>query len=57
MTGHSVSDKFLSQLKAVAASNEAALIVDETNTGCGASGKGFWQSNGNADYVTFGKRT
>jgi acetylornithine/succinyldiaminopimelate/putrescine aminotransferase len=38
MTGHSVSYKFLSQLKAVAAANEAALIVDESNTGCGASG-------------------
>ena len=29
MIGHSVSDKFLSQLKAVAAANGAALIVDE----------------------------
>ena len=44
-------------MKAVATANEAALIVDETNTGCGASGRGFWMSNGNADYVTFGKRT
>ena len=36
---------------------EAALIVDESNTGCGASGKGFWQYNGKADYTVFGKRT
>jgi len=33
------------------------LIVDETNTGCGASGKGFWQYSGPADYVAFGSRT
>ena len=36
---------------------EAALIIDEQGTGCGASGEGFWQSNQEADYVTFGKRT
>jgi len=41
-TGHSVSDSFLAQLKAIATAYEAALIVDETNTGCGASGNGFW---------------
>lgn len=41
-TGHSVSDNFLAQLKATASTNEAALIIDESNTGCGASGNGFW---------------
>ena len=35
----------------------AALIVDEAGTGCGASGAGFWQFQGEADYVTFGRRT
>jgi 4-aminobutyrate aminotransferase-like enzyme len=31
--------------------------VDETNTGCGATGNGFWAYGGNAaDYTTFGKR-
>ena len=29
---------------------------DETNTCLGATGQGFWQYNGNADYVAFGKR-
>ncbi len=33
------------------------MIVDETNTGCGATGKGFWQYQGQADFVVFGKRT
>lgn len=36
---------------------EAALIVDERNTGSGATGKSFWAYDGNADYVVFGKRT
>jgi acetylornithine/succinyldiaminopimelate/putrescine aminotransferase len=34
------------------------LIIDETSTGCGASGNGFWQNESTiADYVAFGKRT
>jgi 4-aminobutyrate aminotransferase-like enzyme len=38
--------------------SNADLIVDETNTGCGATGTGFWAYTGSqADYVTFGKRT
>ena len=45
-TGHTVSDSFISQLGSLAKDYEAALIVDETNTGCGASGKGFWQYKG-----------
>jgi len=44
-------------LSSLAKESGAALIVDETNTGCGASGKGFWQYTGPSDYVTFGSRT
>lgn len=34
------------------------MVVDETNTGCGATGRGFWAYDGSmADYVSFGKRT
>ena len=34
------------------------MVVDETNTGCGATGKGFFAYDGTfADYMTFGKRT
>ena len=51
------SDSFISQLAKLAKENGAALVVDETHTGCGASGKGFWQYQGQADYVTFGSRT
>jgi len=56
-SGHSASLSFLSELYKLAHDHGAALILDETNTGCGASGKGFWQYGGPADYVTFGKRT
>lgn len=55
-TGFVVSDGFINSLKSIADEFEAALVVDETNTGCGASGKGFWQYQGAADYVAFGKR-
>lgn len=57
-TGYVASDSFISALKSIASDFEAALVVDETSTGCGASGKGFWQYQGpTADYVAFGKRT
>ena len=56
-TGPIASDNFINQLREVAHDAEAALIVDETSTGCGASGKGFFQYSGAADYITFGKRT
>ena len=56
-TGYVASDEFMNALRSIADDFEAALIVDETSTGCGASGKGFWQSNVKADYVVFGKRT
>lgn len=55
-TGNVVSDSFMNDLASLARENDAALVVDESNTCCGASGKGFWQYNGNADYVAFGKR-
>lgn len=56
-TGYVASDSFMSGLRSIANDFEAALIIDETSTGCGASGKGFWQSTESADYVAFGKRT
>ena len=55
-TGYTASDSFISELASLARDRDAALIVDESNTCCGATGKGFWQYNGSADYVTFGKR-
>jgi glutamate-1-semialdehyde aminotransferase len=57
-SGHSASDNFISSLNGMAKEFEAALVVDETSTGCHSSGSGsFWQYNGYADYVSFGKRT
>ena len=56
-TGRAVSDKFFKELRTVTKDNEAALIVDATETGCGATGKGFWGFKGEADYLVFGKRT
>ena len=56
-TGHVASERFLSELHGVSAESEAALIVDATETGCGATGRGFWGFNGTADYLVFGKRT
>ena len=46
----------MAELAGLARGAEAALIVDEQATGCGASGAGFWQYDGQADYVVFGKR-
>ena len=52
-----MSSSTINQIGKLAHESEAALIVDETNTCCGATGTGFWAYNGNlADYVTFGKR-
>ena len=56
-TGYIASDKFLSELRNLAHESEAALIVDATETGCGATGKSFWGFEGEADYLVFGKRT
>ena len=55
-TGFTASSSFMSELASLAKEHDAALVVDETNTCCGASGKGFWQHQGAADYVAFGKR-
>ena len=53
-----MSSKLISAIGVIAHENEALLLVDETNTGCGATGKGFWAYDGaEADYVTFGKRS
>jgi 4-aminobutyrate aminotransferase-like enzyme len=56
-SGHAVSDQFLKDLRSVTQDSETALIVDATETGCGATGKSFWGFNGSADYLVFGKRT
>ena len=52
-----MSQSLMNQLGGLAHESGAALIVDETNTGCGATGHGFWAYGGPAaDYITFGKR-
>ena len=56
-SGYVASDSFMKELVSIARDSQAALIVDEQASGCGASGKGFWQYSGPADYVVFGKRT
>ena len=57
-TGNTVSDSFINSLNGIASDFDASLVVDETGTAAGASGKGFFQyQGGKADYVTFGKRT
>jgi 4-aminobutyrate aminotransferase-like enzyme len=56
-SGHAASDKFLGELRSLTKENDAALIVDATETGCGATGKSFWGFDGEADYLVFGKRT
>lgn len=33
------------------------MIIDATETGCGATGKSFWGFDGDADYLVFGKRS
>lgn len=55
-SGHVASKSFMSEVAGLAREAQAALIVDEQATGCGASGAGFWQYDGQADYVVFGKR-
>lgn len=53
-----MSTSFINQIGQIAHESDAALIVDETNTGAGATGNGFWAYSGSAaDYLTFGKRT
>jgi len=55
-TGYTASSDFISSLYKIAGEFDAALVVDETSTCCGASGKGFFQYQGQADFVAFGKR-
>ena len=56
-TGYTVSESFINQLKTIAGETEAALIVDESGTGFGATGEGLWQYNNSSDYLVFGKRS
>ena len=51
------SDQFVAALRSISNDFEAALVIDETSTCCGASGS-FWQHSSTAkpDYVAFGKR-
>jgi 4-aminobutyrate aminotransferase-like enzyme len=57
-SGHAASETFIKELKSLASDSEAALIVDATETGCGATGKSMWGFTGSeADYLVFGKRT
>ena len=41
-SGLTVSDRFIDKLAGIADDFEAALVVDETGTCCGATGQGFW---------------
>lgn len=45
------------ELSSLAKTHGAALIVDATQSGCGATGKNFWGFDGHADYVCFGRRS
>lgn len=55
---HEVTDSFIDEIGSITKDYEAALIVDERNTGCASSGNGFWAYNGTqADYLVFGKKT
>lgn len=58
-TGSVASERFLKELRSVTKDNEAALIVDATETGAGATGKSFWgfPAVADPDYLVFGKRT
>jgi len=56
-TGYAVSDSFMKELRSLTNDNGAALIIDETYTNCGATGKSFFAYQGDADYVVFGKKT
>jgi 4-aminobutyrate aminotransferase-like enzyme len=48
----------MSSLGDIARESDAAFVIDERESGCGASGKSFWASNGaSSDYLVFGGRT
>jgi L-lysine 6-transaminase len=56
-TGASVSDAYLNKLSSLAHTHGAALIIDATESGQGATGKNYWgYTAGHPDYVVFGKR-
>ena len=55
-SGYVASATFMRELVGIARDSQAALIVDEQASCCGASGNGFWQYSGPADFVVFGKR-
>lgn len=42
-SGQVVTDRFLKELRSVTKDHEAALIIDATETGCGATGRGDTQ--------------
>ena len=58
-SGNQMSSDLINQIGRLAHEHEALMVVDETNSGCGASGRDFWavQPTDAVDYVTFGKRT
>lgn len=45
-TGVVLDSTVINQIGKLAHEFDAALIVDETNTGAGATGKGFWAYSG-----------
>ena len=60
-SGHSCSPDFASEVSTLARQSDAAFIVDEANTGCGATGS-YWGSDkwgleSGIDYLAFGNRT
>jgi 4-aminobutyrate aminotransferase/(S)-3-amino-2-methylpropionate transaminase len=58
-SGNATSERFLNELRSITKDSEAALIIDASETGCGATGKGFWgyPTSVVPDYLVFGKRT
>lgn len=56
LNGNVVSENFINELGTLTRDTDVALIVDATESGCGATGKNFWGYAGRADYLVFGKR-
>ncbi|KAK4526350.1 hypothetical protein GAYE_SCF23G4264 [Galdieria yellowstonensis] len=57
---HAATPYFYQQLRRIAANNGIAFIVDEVQTGCGATGRfwahDYWQLDNPPDIVTFAKK-
>ncbi|KAK4525039.1 hypothetical protein GAYE_SCF07G2943 [Galdieria yellowstonensis] len=57
---HAATPYFYQQLRRIATNNGIAFIVDEVQTGCGATGKfwahEYWQLDNPPDIVTFAKK-